>query len=82
MKPIVLFGIQFTLSLVAYSLIARWYVAPRLAGLPREPPRRRGSALGGGNQACDEFARAPHEPGPGLQGVAWTTTSPPTRSGG
>jgi hypothetical protein len=36
MKPIVLFGIQFTLSLVAYSLIALWYVAPRLSGLPRE----------------------------------------------
>jgi hypothetical protein len=36
MEPIVLFGIQFTLSLVAYSLIALWYVAPRLSGLPRE----------------------------------------------
>ena len=36
MEPIVLFGIQFTLSLAAYSLIARWYVAPRLSGLPRE----------------------------------------------
>ena len=36
MKPIVLFGIQFTLSLVAYSLIAFWYVVPRLSGLPRE----------------------------------------------
>ena len=36
MEPIVLFGLQFTLSLVAYSLIAFWYVAPRLAGLPRE----------------------------------------------
>jgi hypothetical protein len=35
MEPIVLFGIQFTLSLVAYSLIAFWYVAPRLSGLPR-----------------------------------------------
>jgi hypothetical protein len=28
MEPIVLFGIQFTLSLVAYALIAFWYVAP------------------------------------------------------
>src|SRR5438309_4479211 len=36
MEPIVLFGIQFTLSLVVYSLIAFWYVAPRLSRLPRE----------------------------------------------
>lgn len=36
MEPIVLFGIQFTLSLVAYGLLARWYVVPRLASLPRE----------------------------------------------
>jgi hypothetical protein len=36
MEPIVLFGIQFTLSLVAYALIGFWYVAPRLSGLPRE----------------------------------------------
>jgi hypothetical protein len=36
MEPIVLFSIQFTLSLVIYSLIAAWYVAPRLAGLTRE----------------------------------------------
>jgi hypothetical protein len=36
MPPIVLFGIQFTFSLVAYALIAWWYVAPRLSGLPRE----------------------------------------------
>jgi hypothetical protein len=36
MAPIVLFGIQFTLSLAAYALIAFWYVVPRLSGLPRE----------------------------------------------
>src|SRR5436309_15589307 len=36
MEPIVLFGIQFTLSLGAYALIAFWYVAPRLSRLPRE----------------------------------------------
>jgi len=36
MEPIVLFGIQFTLSLVAYTLIAFWYVMPRLSGLSRE----------------------------------------------
>ena len=36
MEPIVLFGIQFTLSLAAYALIAFWYVAPRLSRLPRE----------------------------------------------
>ena len=36
MEPIVLFGIQFTLSLVAYALIAFWYVAPRLSRLPQQ----------------------------------------------
>jgi hypothetical protein len=36
MEPIVLFGIQFTVSLLIYVLIATWYVAPRLAGLPKE----------------------------------------------
>jgi hypothetical protein len=36
MAPIVLFGIQFTLSLVAYALLAFWYVVPRLAAVPRE----------------------------------------------
>ena len=36
MEPAVLFGIQFTLSLVAYALIAFWYAAPRLSRLPRE----------------------------------------------
>lgn len=36
MGPIVLFGIQFTFSLVAYAFAAWWYVAPRLASLPRE----------------------------------------------
>jgi hypothetical protein len=35
-KPMVLFSIQFTLSLVAYALIAAWYVVPRLSGRPRE----------------------------------------------
>ena len=35
-EPIVLFGIQFTVSLVAYSLIALWYVWPRLSRLPLE----------------------------------------------
>jgi hypothetical protein len=35
-EPIALFGIQFTLSLVAFALIAFWYVVPRLSGLPRE----------------------------------------------
>ncbi len=36
MEPIILFGFQFTLSLVAYVLIAFWYVAPRLSKLPLE----------------------------------------------
>jgi hypothetical protein len=36
MEPIVLFGIQFTFFLMAYSVIAWWYGAPRLSRLPRE----------------------------------------------
>jgi hypothetical protein len=36
MKPIVLFSIQFTLSLAAYALIALWYAVPRLSKKPRE----------------------------------------------
>ena len=36
MEPVVIFGIQFTLSLLAYALIAVWYVMPRLSGLPRD----------------------------------------------
>lgn len=36
MEPIVLFGIQFTFSLVAYALAAWWYLEPRIAKLPRE----------------------------------------------
>ena len=36
MAPIVLFGIQFTFCLVAYTLIAWWYGVPRLSRLPRE----------------------------------------------
>ncbi len=36
MPPIVLFGIQFTMSLVIYALAAAWHVAPRLARLPRD----------------------------------------------
>ncbi len=34
--PIVLFNLQFTLSLALYALIAFWFVAPRLSKLPRE----------------------------------------------
>ena len=33
-EPIVLFAIQFTFVLVAYALIARWYVFPRLSSRP------------------------------------------------
>lgn len=36
MQPVVLFGIQFTLSLAAYALGALWYVVPRLSRLRRE----------------------------------------------
>jgi hypothetical protein len=35
-QPILLFGAQFTFALVAYSLAARWYVAPRLSRLSPE----------------------------------------------
>ncbi len=34
MEPVVLFGMQFTLSLAAYALFAAWYAAPRLSRLP------------------------------------------------
>jgi hypothetical protein len=33
-KPIVLFSLQFSFSLLAYGLAAAWYVVPRLARLP------------------------------------------------
>jgi hypothetical protein len=36
MEPTVLFGIQFTLSLASYGLIALWYGVPRLSLLSRE----------------------------------------------
>src|SRR2546422_2978254 len=36
MPASVLFGIQFSLALVAYALIGWWYVAPRLSRLQRE----------------------------------------------
>src|SRR5689334_16867530 len=36
MNPLVLFSIQFTLSLIAYAFIAFWYIAPRVSSLPRE----------------------------------------------
>ena len=29
-----IFGVQFLLSLIVYGLLAKWYVAPRLARLP------------------------------------------------
>ena len=34
MSPVALFGLQFTMALVAYALLAAWYVRPRLAVLP------------------------------------------------
>jgi hypothetical protein len=34
MSPPQIFGLQFLMSLLVYGLIARWYVAPRLATLP------------------------------------------------
>lgn len=36
MDPIALFGLQFVLSLAAFSLLGFWYVSPRIAALPRE----------------------------------------------
>ena len=36
MEPKVLFGIQFTMSLVAFALIARWHVWPHLSSMPPE----------------------------------------------
>ena len=35
MDPFVLFGVQFTLGLVAYALIAAWYGEPRLSRMSR-----------------------------------------------
>jgi hypothetical protein len=36
MSPLAVSGIQFTLSLLAFTLIALWHIAPRLAGLSTE----------------------------------------------
>ena len=35
MSDFQIFGLQVLLSLIGYGLIAKWYVAPRLATLPR-----------------------------------------------
>lgn len=35
MKPFYVLNIQSSLSLIAFALIARWHVAPRLSRLPR-----------------------------------------------
>ena len=34
MTPVQIFAVQFALSLTVYALIARWFVAPRLAAMP------------------------------------------------
>jgi hypothetical protein len=34
MTPMQIFAVQFSLSLFIYALIAKWYVAPRLAAMP------------------------------------------------
>src|ERR671919_3108549 len=36
MDPTVLFGLQFTMSLVVFTLVARWYIARALANLSLE----------------------------------------------
>ena len=35
MEGIQIFGLQVSLSLLGYGLIAKWFVAPRLAALRR-----------------------------------------------
>lgn len=35
MSSLQVFAIQFALSLIVYGFLARWYIAPRLAVLPR-----------------------------------------------
>ena len=34
MNPLLLFGVQFTLSLIIFAMIAQWYIAPALDKLP------------------------------------------------
>ena len=34
MSPVALFGLQFTMALLAYALLGLWYVYPRLTALP------------------------------------------------
>ena len=36
MTSVPIFPLQVILGLVTWTLLARWYLAPRLAGLPRE----------------------------------------------
>ena len=36
MEPILLFGFQFTLTFIAFAIIAKWYVVPGLVALPLE----------------------------------------------
>ena len=34
MSPLSLFGVQFTLSVIIFSLVAKWYITPALNRLP------------------------------------------------
>jgi hypothetical protein len=34
MNPATLFGVQFTFSLILFSVVAKWYIAPALTALP------------------------------------------------
>ena len=34
MTTLQIFGLQFAFNLLVYALVARWYIAPRLAALP------------------------------------------------
>src|SRR5215831_8196795 len=34
MNPQLLFGVQFTLSLIIFVMVARWYISPALSRMP------------------------------------------------
>ena len=36
MNPQLLFGVQFTLSLIIFAMVAKWYIAPALSKLPMQ----------------------------------------------
>ena len=36
MNPLPLFGLQFTLSVIIFGMVAKWYIAPALSKLPMQ----------------------------------------------